>query len=45
MENYKNSKNIDLEKMAFGISVGHDVANKLTILCNMYGIYVCSNEI
>ena len=32
MPNCKIFKNIDLEKMAFGGSVGHDVANKLTAL-------------
>jgi hypothetical protein len=43
MPNYKISKNIDLERMAFGISVGYDVANQLTVL--IYGNYFCSNEI
>jgi len=32
MPNYKISKNIYLEKMAFGSSVGHYVANRLTSL-------------
>ena len=32
MTNYKIYKNIDLEMMAFGSSIGHDVAGKLTLL-------------
>jgi hypothetical protein len=40
MPNYKIYKYIYLEKMAFGISVGHDVANKLTVLMYMIIIFV-----
>jgi hypothetical protein len=40
MPNYKISKNIDLEKMAFGSSIGHDVASKLTVLIYMVIIFL-----